>query len=69
MGTFTLEIELGDDAMRKPSHIAEALRELANKFDEMESSTSRESGKILDDNGNSCGEWEFENEPEEDEVG
>jgi len=66
MGKFMLEIELGDDEMRTPANVAAALRELALKFDEMDPGATNEEGKIIDDNGNSCGEWSFENESEDD---
>jgi len=52
--SFVLKIELGDDAMRSYNDVARALRSTAHKVDE-----GRSYGKIMDDNGNSVGEFEF----------
>lgn len=68
-GTFRLSIELGNDDMQTPQDLAQALREMAAKI---ESKDLREegSGKILDDNGNTVGDWELDTEDEdEDEDG
>lgn len=65
MGKFVLNIELGDDAMQEPAHVAEALRELAERIDELEPDETDASGKVLDDNGNTVGEWTYENEGRE----
>lgn len=57
--TFTLTIELGNDAMQDGSDIAGALRKVAGK---LAGCSARDlvgnSGKIMDVNGNSVGEWE-----------
>jgi hypothetical protein len=63
MKIFTLTITLGNDAMRKPSDIAEALRTLADKlnsgdaFDE--TNYEHAYGFLRDINGNRVGEWKI----------
>ena len=52
---FTLTIDLGNDAMRARRHVARALADLAKKMPHED----RTDGKILDENGNSVGRWEF----------
>lgn len=56
---FTLEIEIAGDAMRTSENVADALAKVADLI--------RPWGilfpggrKILDENGNSVGSWEFE---------
>lgn len=66
-GKFKLSITLGDDAMQEPAHVAEALRELAMKIDDLAARETAAKGGILDDNGNRVGEWTYENEPEEED--
>lgn len=66
-GTFTLNIDLGNDEMQNPQHVAAALRELANKLDQLDTSTTQAGAKILDDNGNDVGKWEYEAELEDDD--
>ena len=53
---FVLTIELGNDAMRKGSHIKSELREFASK---LEGGTPRvgDSGSLRDVNGNRVGSW------------
>lgn len=58
---FTLEIELGNDAMQRFGHIARALRRTANKLDEypVTSALCVDPGfAIKDENGNTVGKWE-----------
>ena len=55
--TFTLTIELGNDAMQNASDVARALRKLAGKID-LREFDKIDGGKIMDVNGNSVGEWE-----------
>lgn len=56
MREFTLRIEMGNAAMKTPEDVAESLRAVANRLDY---GMDRQSGKILDYNGNKVGEWEF----------
>ena len=58
---FTLEIELGNDAMEQYTDIAGVLRKIARKFDleSTEPITRVDGGKIMDSNGNSVGQWEI----------
>lgn len=53
---FTLEIELGNDAMQDAWDICEAMRNLPIKSSSIQ---KRDSGKVFDRNGNSVGKWEF----------
>lgn len=53
MGTFTLTIELGNDAMQTGADVARALREVA---DRAEWSLVGHMA-IMDDNGNRVGSW------------
>lgn len=62
---FTLEIELGNDAMRKPSHIAKALDDVATALRDkiamgqaIGAFGSNTDGRIRDANGNTVGKWE-----------
>jgi hypothetical protein len=54
--SFALRIDLGNEAMSTPEDVADALLILARKVRGMSWSTD-EAGKIMDDAGNSVGEW------------
>ncbi len=54
--TFTLTIELGNDAMQNQYDVRRALRELAS--DKLINKWSDGGAKIMDANGNSVGQWE-----------
>lgn len=56
-GTFVLKIELGNDAMRTPRNLADALVLVAVKLKHVKGITQ---GNILDINGNSVGSWEVQ---------
>lgn len=66
-GKFTMSIELGNDAMQSPQELSEALEELATKIASIDPMETRAEGKILDDNGNEVGTWEYEAEVEEED--
>lgn len=51
---FTLVIHLGSEAMQTPADVADALRTVAAKVE------LAEGCRIVDNNGNSCGEWCYE---------
>ena len=55
-GKFVLEIEMGNDGMRKRAHVRDALKEIANKVFTPSLDTE---GVIKDDNGNVVGKGEF----------
>lgn len=62
---FTLEIELGNDAMRKPKHVASALKGIADTLSDrigmgqsIGAFGSNTEGRIRDINGNTVGKWE-----------
>lgn len=57
---FTLEIDLGNDAMQTSAHVADALRLLSRKIQlgGRALMDTEDYGKIMDDNGNSVGRWE-----------
>ena len=58
--TFTLTIELGDDAMQNNFDVSEALRETAEHVElSAHPDLYRDSGIIKDVNGNTVGRWEF----------
>lgn len=51
---ITITINLGNEAMRLETHIADALRVLAQRFED-----HREPTKVMDTNGNSVGTVEY----------
>ena len=55
---FVLELEIGNEAMRLPQHIADALVAVAAKLPHV-APMKGISSKILDANGNVCGKWEY----------
>jgi hypothetical protein len=58
---FVLRIDLGNDTMRKPAHVAQALIELGKRM-RAHALPNDEKGYIHDINGNTVGKWEFGNE-------
>jgi hypothetical protein len=54
MDRFTLEIELGSDAMRYPDDVAAALERVARR---LAGSVGPQEGTIVDLNGNTVGHW------------
>ncbi len=57
--TFTLTIELGNDAMQTRADIEGVLRELGQNIAYMSDlPESGDDGKIMDLNGNTVGSWE-----------
>lgn len=56
---FTLEIQLGNDAMKTPAHVADALAKVTKQVPHI---IMLKGGtvKILDENGNSVGSWKYE---------
>ena len=57
---FTLEIELGNEAMRDSHDVSEALLGLRTKFHGRPSyfDGGNDEGTIYDENGNTVGKWE-----------
>lgn len=56
---FTLEIELGNDAMRTPADLAGALQDLAGDLENAPGTEPAPSaGVIRDMNGNRVGHWQ-----------
>ncbi|MGH2481371.1 MAG: hypothetical protein ACRDHW_17090 [Ktedonobacteraceae bacterium] len=55
---LVLEIELGNDAMKDPAHVAEALAEVAKQVTHVAMSKGM-STKIMDVNGNTVGFWRY----------
>jgi hypothetical protein len=51
---FTLRIDLGNDAMREPEDIADALRRVAQMIENSHGA----GGSIMDNNGNTVGKFE-----------
>lgn len=59
--TFTLTIELGNDAMQSRGDIEGALRKLGQNLRYMsDPPEAGDDGKIMDENGNSVGIWAVE---------
>lgn len=56
MSEFTLRIKLGNEAMQTSEDVAASLRAVANRLNY---GIDRQSGEILDYNGNKVGEWGF----------
>lgn len=58
---FTVEIELGNDAMQTWGDVRRVLRELVRHLSDATQPHSKpqiDGGKIMDVNGNSVGKWE-----------
>jgi len=53
VATFTLTINMGNDAMADKYDVARALESLAGELG------YRDSGRVVDDNGNTVGTWSF----------
>ena len=51
--TFKLEIEMGNDAMRDYTNVADALKQIASELRPGE-------GRVRDANGNTVGHWRWE---------
>ena len=60
-GKFTLEIGMGNSAMRSSESLALALEAVAKKIRDPRSRmlAGAETGKIRDDNGNTVGAWHY----------
>ena len=53
---FTLSIDMGNDAMRTPVDLANALADVAHKLENW----GRDQGSVYDANGNKVGSFEIE---------
>jgi len=60
---FTLEIELGNEAMQKDYHIRQALQVVAYKARMSEFPEAGDEGIICDENGATVGKWEVSETP------
>ena len=56
MNEFTLRIKMGNEAMQTPEDVANRLLAVANRLNY---GMDRQSGEIIDLNGNKVGEWGF----------
>lgn len=56
---FTLEIELGNDAMQTYADIAHAVRRIFSDFANRHENAADDMGRIYDINGNKVGTWEI----------
>ena len=54
---FTIKIELGNDAMQTPDHVATVLAKLANQVLGCCDEWTVTAGKLRDVNGNTVGMW------------
>lgn len=67
---FTLEIEMGNEAMRTYADIAAATRRIFADFANRPELLQDDSGRVYDLNGNKVGHWSADEvEPEEGEAG
>jgi hypothetical protein len=65
---FSLEIEMGNEAMQSYADIAQAVRRIFADFANRPELLQDDSGRIYDANGNKVGTWSADEvEPEEDE--
>lgn len=55
---FTLEIEMGNDAMQTYADIAQATRRIFSDFARRDEAAEDDAGRIYDINGNKVGTWE-----------
>jgi len=55
---FTLSITLGNETMETPLDVAEALRKVADRLDNLSNDWGDCGGLIRDLNGNLVGKWE-----------
>ena len=55
---FTLEIELGNDAMQTYADIARATQRIFSDFSRRHEDAEDDAGRIYDVNGNKVGFWE-----------
>jgi hypothetical protein len=51
-GTFTVKIEMGNDAMQSRADLATAMDEISKKL-----RSGHDYGNVMDENGNKVGEW------------
>jgi len=58
--TFTVAIELGNDAMQEPNEVADALYRVARKLENDGNWAYVDEGTIRDINGNTVGSWKLE---------
>lgn len=56
--TFTLTIELGNDAMQDGGDVAAAMRGIARRIEDNGLLNRVDGGRVMDLNGNSVGSWE-----------
>lgn len=66
MSNFTLSIELGNVAMASAEMVADALRAVADRVDGAGHGT-QDAGLIHDINGNTVGEWAFEEDDDDED--
>lgn len=55
--TFTLEIEMGNDAMQTYADIAQATQRIFSDFSRRHDEATDDRGRIYDANGNRVGYW------------
>lgn len=56
MDSFSLDIDMGNELMSTPAHVAGALRRVAHELETIGS----DSGRIRDENGNHVGGFAFD---------
>jgi len=60
---FTLEIELGNDAMTTPDDVAYLLGVVAEQLDAVDAFRAGDEGRTRDVNGNTVGRWQVLGDP------
>jgi hypothetical protein len=58
--TFTLTIELGNDAMQTYADIAHATQRIFSDFSRRSENAEDDAGRIYDANGNKVGAWSID---------
>jgi hypothetical protein len=64
---FTLEIEMGNEAMRTYADIASATRRIFADFSHRSDVVDDDEGRIYDANGSKVGKWDLSGDPLENE--
>jgi hypothetical protein len=57
---FTLEIDLGNEAMLTYADIAQAVQRIFSDFSRRQEDAEDDAGRIYDSNGNKVGHWSID---------
>jgi hypothetical protein len=59
--SFSVMISLGNEAMSTPQDVARSLQEVVNRLKRNDADEEYDSGRLYDVNGNSVGQWTYNN--------